>query len=72
MALSDAERAKRYRDRKRGGPPAPRELRPHGTPAAFRRHERSGEDPCDPCKAAEAERQHLLYLSRLAETSEAS
>jgi hypothetical protein len=29
-----------------------RELQPCGTPAAWKRHRRNGEDPCDPCKAA--------------------
>ena len=33
-----------------------RELKPCGTPAAFRRHKRHGEEPCDACW--EAERLH--------------
>src|SRR5690606_14612929 len=44
MAMSPAEKSRRYRDRKRGGPP--RQLKPHGTRAAVRRHERAGEPPC--------------------------
>jgi hypothetical protein len=62
MADSDAERARRYRDRKRGGPP--RELQPHGTYAAFRRHQRAEEPPCGKCRRAEAERQRKLYAGR--------
>ena len=64
MALSDAERARLYRDRKRGGPPQPRELKPHGTAAAYKRHRRHGETPCDACLLAEAQRQHDLYERR--------
>ncbi len=59
---SDAERAKAYRDRKRGTPP--REPKPHGTMAAYRRHERAQEPPCDACKAAHAEYQRTLYRKR--------
>lgn len=62
MGKSDAERARRYRDRKRGGPP--RELKPHGTLAAVRRHERAGEELCDECRDFERRRQHKLYLDR--------
>ena len=40
--LTDAERARRYRDRQRGGPP--RELKPCGTRAAKVRHRRKGEE----------------------------
>ena len=62
MGLSDAERSRRYRDRLRGGPP--RELAPHGTVAAYRRHRRAGETPCDPCREAERRRQARLYEAR--------
>lgn len=62
MGKTDAKRARRYRDRRRGGPP--RELAPHGTSAAFRRHKRADEEPCSACKQAEAERQHDLYEQR--------
>jgi hypothetical protein len=68
MGESDAKRARRYRDRKRGGPP--RELAPHGTPAAYRRHQRAGEEPCIDCREAEAERQHDLYEARQAREEE--
>ena len=64
MALSDAERSRRYRNRLRGGPPRPRKLKPHGTPAAYRRHVKAGEVPCEPCREAESERQRQLYRAR--------
>ncbi len=60
--MSDAERSRRYRDRRRGGPPV--ELRPCGTYAAYRRHERHGEPPCEACKRAEAARQRAMYHAR--------
>lgn len=68
MPFSDAERSRRYRDRKRGGPPQPRKLAPHGTRTAYRRHERAGEIPvgdyCSKCREAENERQRELYKAR--------
>lgn len=57
-----AERAKAYRDRKRGGPA--RQPQPHGTRAAFRRHERAGEAPCAACKAWQAQYQRERYAKR--------
>jgi hypothetical protein len=62
MAMSPAEKSRRYRDRKRGAPP--RKLQPHGTRAAVRRHERAGEPLCEACKEFEKDRQHALYLKR--------
>ena len=47
----DAQRA--YRDRVRGGPP--RQPQPCGTYAAYRRHQRYGEQPCDLCRVAKNE-----------------
>lgn len=57
-----AERSRAYRDRKRGGPP--RKLLPHGTIAAYRRHERAGEEPCTRCRKAHARYQADLYARR--------
>ena len=57
-----AERSRAYRDRKRGG--APREPKPHGTMAAYRRHERAQEPPCQACKQAHAEYQRAMYRRR--------
>lgn len=34
----------------------PRELKPCGTPAAYRRHIKRGEEPCEPCRAANTQR----------------
>jgi hypothetical protein len=62
MAESERSRWAIYRDRKRGGPP--RKLRPHGTVAGYRRHQRAGEEPCDPCRVAWSDYQHELYLKR--------
>lgn len=33
-------------------PKPPRALEPHGTTAAYQRHRRNGEKPCEPCRAA--------------------
>lgn len=33
----------------------PRELKPCGTPAAYRRHIKRGETPCEPCRKANAD-----------------
>ena len=62
-----AERSWAYRNRKRGG--APREPKPHGTMAAYRRHERAQEPPCQACKQAHAEYQRALYANRKARAS---
>ncbi len=43
-----AKRSRAYRDRKRGDPP--RTLAPCGTTAAYARHLRHGEQPCDACR----------------------
>jgi hypothetical protein len=58
---------KAYQDawrRKRGvnvGHPGRPVTRPHGTIAAYRRHQRHGEQPCAACKAANAAYQRDLY-----------
>jgi hypothetical protein len=44
----NAEHQRAYRNRKRGAPP--RQLSPHGTRAAIRRHERAGEPVCEACR----------------------
>ena len=40
--------------------------RPCGTYAAYRRHKRKGEDPCEACAAAWAEWQRDYYARRKA------
>ncbi len=57
-----AKRSRAYRDRKRGDPP--RTLAPCGTTAAYARHLRHGETPCDACRKANAERHRALYAKR--------
>ena len=41
-------------ERKPPVPRKPRTLKPCGTVAAYRRHTRHGEEPCDACKAAKS------------------
>lgn len=53
-----------YRDRKRGGPPQPRAVQPHGTWAAVRRHMRAKEPLCDECVIARREHQREMYRKR--------
>ena len=62
-----------YRDRQRGGPP--RQLEPHGSVAAARRHQRAGEtftdeDYCEPCADAWSDHQHAQYLRRRGHTED--
>lgn len=40
--------------------------KPHGTPAAYQRHRRLGEDACPPCKQAEALRSAIRQERRAA------
>jgi hypothetical protein len=37
----------------------PRQLKPCGTPAAYRRHLRHGQEPCDDCREAEYARNRV-------------
>jgi hypothetical protein len=64
--MSSADYQRRWRASKgaRTGQPGRAATQPHGTPAAFRRHKRAGEDPCEPCRRAESERQAELYRAR--------
>lgn len=38
--------------------------KPCGTVAAYKRHQRAGETPCEPCRAAWAEAQREMYRKR--------
>lgn len=38
-----------------------RELKPHGTPAAYQRHLKRGEKPCDACRQANTDRARSRY-----------
>lgn len=60
-----AERQKRYRNRLRGGPA--RVPKPCGTVAAYRRHQRNGEPPCDACRKANADYQRAYQQRRSSE-----
>ena len=66
--MSSAEYQRRWRASKgaRTGEPGRPASEPCGTPAAFRRHKRNGEEPCDACGQAEKERQADLYQRRKA------
>jgi len=62
--MTDGQRSRwaRYRDRKRGGPP--RQLDPHGSLGAVRRHQRASEDLCDECAPVWSDHKHAAYLRR--------
>ena len=64
--MEEINRWKRYRDAKRGGPPEPRAVMPHGTWAAVRRHNRAAEKLCDECKIARREHAREMYVLRRA------
>lgn len=54
-----------WRDRRNvRAEPAPVVARVHGTVSAYKRHQLRGEPPCDPCRAAWAERQRERYRKR--------
>jgi hypothetical protein len=62
----DAEYQREWR-RKRGvnvGHPGRPVTKPHGTVAAYRRHQRAGETPCEVCKQANALYHRELYKRR--------
>jgi len=63
MAMSDAERARRYRARK--GATTRTGLQPCGTLAAARRHQRRGEPVDQACMEALAAHQRLMRARRL-------
>lgn len=60
--MTDRSRFAEYRDRLRGGPP--RALKPCGTLAAARRHQRKSEPLDDACRAALAEHAREQYRKR--------
>ena len=47
------------------------DLKPCGTPAAYRRHKRRGEDACEACKAAVREQQAVSATTRKRSSGEA-
>lgn len=60
--MSDAERAAAYRRRKGAQPRGP--LKPCGTVAAARRHQRASEPLCAACAEAWREHQATMYRQR--------
>lgn len=46
------------------GKRGPQPSQPCGTVAAYKRHQRAGEQPCDLCRAAWAAKQRELYAKR--------
>lgn len=66
VAMSDAEKSRRYRDRVRGGPPRQELPIEHGTARAMRRHERAGEELCDACAEFRRQRNAENYAKRKA------
>lgn len=65
--MSGAERARRHRDKQRGGPP--REPKPCGSRAAIARHQRNPDKwgalkDCPTCSVKESERQQGLRERR--------
>ena len=57
MSTAKYQREWRARQGARTGQPGRPATQPCGTPAAYARHLRHGETPCQPCRAAEMERQ---------------
>lgn len=64
MDTPERSRYALYRDKKRGTPPPP--LKPCGTYAAARRHQRRKEPLCTDCRLVLNERQRALYMRRTA------
>lgn len=64
VSTADYQRAWRAKHGARTGRPGPKPTRPHGTLAAYRRHQRAGEPPCGPCKEANAAYQRQRYAAR--------
>lgn len=62
MRKTDAQRAREYRARNGATPRG--ELKPCGTVAAARRHQRAEEPLCGPCRLALAAYQHEQYRKR--------
>ncbi len=64
MTPADRARAFRARNGARTGQHGPTPTAPCGTVAAYKRHLRHHEAPCDPCRAAWAEYQRDRYRAR--------
>ncbi len=62
VRIMTAAHQRAYRERQRGGPP--RTPAPCGTYAAYRRHQRHGDRPCDACRETYNEHQRQMYRNR--------
>lgn len=64
--MSSAEYQRRWRASKgaRTGQPGRPATQPCGTVAAYKRHLRNGETPCEPCREANAAHHRELYRRR--------
>jgi hypothetical protein len=66
MSTADYQRRWRASKGARTGAPGRPVTAPHGTPAAYKRHLRRGEQPCQACRDANAARHRELRLQRKA------
>lgn len=64
MTSAEYQRAYRARKGARTGQLGRPPTQPCGTVAAYRRHRRAGEEPCDLCRSAYSDRQRQLYQQR--------
>lgn len=64
MSTADYQREWRAKQGARTGQPGRPATAPCGTVAAYKRHQRRQETPCDACKAAYSEHQAGLYQRR--------
>lgn len=66
--MSDAEYYRQWRAKRgaRTGQPGRPVTQPCGTVAAYRRHRKAGEQPCEPCREAWNELQRVQYQARKA------
>jgi len=64
--MSSAEYQRRWRASRgaRTGEPGRPAVQPCGTPAAYARHLRHGEIPCEACRLANSQRHRELYQAR--------
>lgn len=66
MSTADYQREWRARHGARTGEPGRPVTQPHGTTAAFKRHQRHGEEACAPCRLAWNEWQRAYMRNRRA------
>jgi hypothetical protein len=64
MSSADYQRRWRAKQGARTGQPGPPPTQPCGTVAAYKRHQRRKEPPCEACRAAWADQQRTYYERR--------